>query len=67
MRPCSGQPLRRMAEGGIHGIENYWSLRKRGLYRVFHHISVGHLPHYLDSSSSGLTDGRSATPSGSLL
>jgi transposase-like protein len=34
---------------GIHtqGIENYWSLLKRGLIGVFHHVSVGHLPEYL--------------------
>jgi len=39
-----------VSEGGIHtqGIENYWSLLKRGLYGVFHHVSVDHLPHYLD-------------------
>jgi len=37
-------------DGVIHtqGIEGYWSLLKRGLVGVFHHVSVGHLPHYLD-------------------
>jgi len=35
--------------GAIHtqGIENYWSLLKRGIIGVFHHVSVGHLPQYL--------------------
>jgi hypothetical protein len=35
---------------GIHtrGIENYWSLLKRGLIGVFHHVSVGELPGHLD-------------------
>lgn len=39
-----------VSDGGIHtqGIENYWSLLKRGLYGVFHHVSVDDLPHYLD-------------------
>jgi hypothetical protein len=30
------------------GIDNYWSLLKRGLIGVFHHVSVGHLPEYLE-------------------
>jgi transposase-like protein len=35
--------------GSIHtqGIENYWSLLKRGIVGVFHHVSVDHLPEYL--------------------
>jgi transposase-like protein len=37
-------------DGDVHtqGIENYWSLLKRGVIGVFHHVSVGHLPQYLD-------------------
>lgn len=31
----------------IQGIENYWSLLKRGLYGVFHHVGEGYLPQYL--------------------
>jgi hypothetical protein len=30
------------------GIENYWSLLRRGLIGVFHHVRVGHPPGYLD-------------------
>jgi transposase-like protein len=32
----------------IQGIENYWSLLKRGLYGVFHHVGANHLSQYLD-------------------
>ena len=28
-------------------IENAWSLLKRGIYGVFHHVTEGHLPEYL--------------------
>ena len=37
-------------EGDIHtnGIENFWSLLKRGLIGVFHKVSVRHLHRYLD-------------------
>ena len=31
----------------IQGIENYWSLLKRGVYGVFHHVSEGYLSCYL--------------------
>jgi transposase-like protein len=36
--------------GDIHiqGIENYWSLLKRGLYGIFHHVNRKYLPQYLD-------------------
>ena len=36
--------------GDIHtnGIENFWSLLKRGLMGVFHKVSVKHLSRYLD-------------------
>lgn len=35
--------------GSVHtqGIENYWSLLKRGIIGVFHHVSQDHLPMYL--------------------
>ena len=35
--------------GDIHiqGIENYWSLLKRGIYGVFHHVNPEYLPSYL--------------------
>jgi hypothetical protein len=37
-------------DGDVHtqNIENYWSLLKRGVYGVFHHVSEGHLPMYLN-------------------
>jgi len=36
-------------DGDIHiqGIENYWSLLKRGIYGVFHHVNPKYLPSYL--------------------
>ena len=36
--------------GDIHtqGIEGYWSLLKRGIYGVFHHVSKGFLSNYLN-------------------
>ena len=36
--------------GDVHtqGIENYWSLLKRGIIGTFHHIGRNHLPEYLD-------------------
>ena len=35
--------------GDVHtqSIENYWSLLKRGVYGVFHHVGDGYLPMYL--------------------
>jgi len=35
--------------GDVHTqhIDGYWSLLKRGVYGVFHHVSEGHLPQYL--------------------
>ena len=36
--------------GDVHtqGIENYWSLLKRGVYGVFHHVGEDFLPQYLN-------------------
>lgn len=36
--------------GDIHtqGIENYWSILKRGLYGVFHHVDADYLHNYLN-------------------
>lgn len=36
--------------GNVHtqGIENFWSLFKRGVVGSFHQVSVKHLPRYLD-------------------
>ncbi|MBI4234635.1 MAG: IS1595 family transposase, partial [Chloroflexi bacterium] len=36
--------------GDVHtqGIENYWSLLKRGIYGVSHHVGEGYLPQYLN-------------------
>lgn len=36
--------------GDIHtqGIENYWSILKRGLYGVFHHVDAEYLNNYLN-------------------
>ncbi len=36
--------------GDIHtqGIENYWSILKRGLYGVFHHVDAEYLSNYLN-------------------
>ena len=36
--------------GNVHtnGIENYWSLLKRGIVGTFHHVGRDHLPCYLD-------------------
>ncbi len=36
--------------GDVHtqGIENYWSLLKRGLYGVFHHVDDDYLGNYLN-------------------
>jgi len=36
--------------GDIHtqGIENYWSILKRGLYGVFHHVDAKYLSNYLN-------------------
>jgi transposase-like protein len=35
--------------GDIHtqNVENYWSIFKRGVYGVFHHVDEGYLPWYL--------------------
>lgn len=36
--------------GDVHtqGIENCWSIMKRGLYGVFHHVDAQYLPQYLN-------------------
>ena len=36
-------------DGDIHTqhIEGYWSILKRGVYGVFHHVGEGYLPMYL--------------------
>jgi hypothetical protein len=38
------------AKGKVHvnHVENAWSLFKRGLIRVYHHVSAKHLQEYLD-------------------
>ena len=35
--------------GDVHtqNIEGYWSILKRGVYGVFHHVGDGYLPQYL--------------------
>ena len=35
---------------GIHtnGIESFWAVLKRGLYGVYHHVSIKHLQKYID-------------------
>ena len=39
-------------------IEGVWSLFKRSLVGSYHHLSVKHLPAYLDEMASGITTGR---------
>lgn len=36
--------------GAFHtnGIENFWSLLKRGIYEIYHHASPKHLHRYCD-------------------
>ena len=36
--------------GDVHtqNIDSYWTNLKRGVYGVFHHVSEGYLPYYLD-------------------
>lgn len=36
--------------GDIHtnGIESFWSVLKRGLYGIYHWVSVKHMQHYID-------------------
>ena len=36
-----------MGDVHIQEMENYWSLLKRGLYGVVHHVGEGFLPQYL--------------------
>ena len=38
-----------MRDGDIHtqSIENYWSILKRGVYGIFHHVGDSYLPMYL--------------------
>ncbi|MGD9637934.1 MAG: IS1595 family transposase [Alphaproteobacteria bacterium] len=38
------------ADGNIHtnGIESVWSLIKRGIYGIYHHVSIKHLQNYLN-------------------
>ena len=50
--------------GSVHtqNIENYWSILKRGLDGVFHHVGDGYLPMYLGEFESGSIGGRSPMP-----
>ena len=52
-------------DGHVHTqtVENYWSIFKRGLYGVFHHLSTHRLPMYLAefdyrAGSRGVSDGQ---------
>lgn len=38
---------------GIHtnGIESFWAIVKRGIYGIYHHISVKHMQLYMDEFS----------------
>lgn len=40
-------------EGDVHtnSIESFWSLLKRGIMGAFHHVSIKHLPRYLNEFS----------------
>lgn len=31
-----------------NGIESFWAIVKRGIYGIYHHVSVKHLQHYMD-------------------
>ena len=44
-----GDGLDRLDRGSVHtqNIENYWTILKRGVYGVFHHVGDGYLPVYL--------------------
>ncbi|MCH7784124.1 MAG: transposase [Bacteroidetes bacterium] len=41
---------RQYVVGNVHtnNIENFWSVLKRGLYGVYHHVSEKHFEAYLD-------------------
>jgi transposase-like protein len=41
--------IERYVDGMVHtnGIENFWSLLKRGVIGTYHHVSLKHLPLYL--------------------
>ncbi len=40
-----------------NGQESVWALLKRGIYGVFHHVSVKHLGRYVNESTFRLNDG----------
>lgn len=40
-----------------NGIEGVWAVAKRGIYGVYHHTSVKHLPRYMDEFAFRLNEG----------
>ena len=45
--------------GRVHtnGIESVWAILKRGISGTYHHISIKHLPHYLNEFTFRLNEG----------
>jgi ISXO2 transposase-like protein len=52
--------------GGFHtnGIENFWSLLKRGIIGIFHQLSSQHLQRYCDEFAARYNNGRLSITSG---
>lgn len=44
-----------------NSVEGYFSLLKRGIYGVYHHVSAAHLKRYVGEFDSAITRARSAT------
>lgn len=40
--------MKEMVQVHTNGIENFWSIVKRGVYGIFHNVSMKHLQNYVD-------------------
>jgi hypothetical protein len=50
LRLVANHSAKEYARGEIHtnGIESFWAVLKRGIFGIYHHISVKYMQRYID-------------------